>query len=97
MTIEGWQPEPILTLELWPAKFPSVGARMVERVELPGQPGSPRSLIWTFSSGDARPISVTHRQVSTPFPDERKRAAFALLLAARAGWPLPPNEPPTRE
>lgn len=90
LSIEGTREEPTLTLELFPTRSPALGAKMVERVERPGQPGSPRARTWTFTPlAGARPITLAHRQVSSAHADEETRARFALRLAALAGWPVP--------
>jgi len=89
MTISETPAEPVVTVELWPTRLPTVRVTMVERLESSGKPNSPRQRIWTFSSADTQPITVSHRKVAAPFPDESERAEFARLIAERAGWPFP--------
>jgi hypothetical protein len=94
MTISGTPEEPMITVELWPTRLPTVRVAMVERFESLGKADSPRQRTWTFSPADAQPITVSHRRVAAPFPDESERADFARLIAERAGWPFPSPTPP---
>jgi hypothetical protein len=58
MTISGTPADPVITVELWPTRLPTVKVKMVERLENSEAPNSPRQRIWTFSSAD------THRSPS---------------------------------
>jgi hypothetical protein len=94
MTISGTPAEPVITVELWPTRVPTVSVTMVERFESPATSDSPRQRTWTFSSADTQPITVSHRKVAAPFPGELERAEFARLIAEKAGWPFPSQTPP---
>jgi hypothetical protein len=94
MTISGTLTEPVITVELWPTRLPTVKVTMVEQFESPGKPDSPRQRTWTFSPTDTQPITVSHRKIAAPFPDQSERAEFARLIAEKAGWPFPSPTPP---
>jgi hypothetical protein len=89
MTISETPADPVITVELWPIRLPTVRVTMVDRLEKSEDPNSPRQRIWTFSSADTQPITISHGRVAAPFPDESKRAEFARLIAEKAGWPFP--------
>jgi hypothetical protein len=89
MRISGTPTAPVISVELWPTRMPTVNVTMVEQLESPGKSDGPRQRVWTFSSADTHPITVSHRKISAPFPDEAERAEFAQLIAERAGWPFP--------
>lgn len=86
--VSGDGEEPVITMELLPVCDVPFGARIVESWSAGAQGHRYRERVWTFE-WEGPPHHTREIKYCLDVRDADLRAEPALLLARRAGWPLP--------